>query len=76
MAATVEDPETDLDRRNVSLFVDGKRIKTAAFAYDATTDRLTYQPPTRLPSGEHTVKVVAADERGFAKTARWRFEIG
>ena len=76
IAATVKDPETDLRRSNISLFVDGKRIARTSFSYDASTDRLSYQPPTRLPLGEHAVEVVATDERDFAKTKRWSFTIG
>ena len=76
VAATVKDLETDLKRSNISLFVDGKRIERTSFAYDASTDRLSYQPPTRLPSGKHAVMVVATDERDFAKTKQWSFAIG
>ena len=76
VAATVKDPETDLRRSNISLFVDGKRIARTSFAYDSSTDRLSYRPATRLPSGEHAVEVVATDERGLAKTKRWSFTIG
>lgn len=75
IAATVNDPETDLTGANISLFLDGKRIGADAFNYDAGADRLTYRPPKRLPSGKHAVKVVATDERDFAKEKRWRFEI-
>jgi hypothetical protein len=55
--------------------LDGKPRSADAFAYDADADRLTYQPTKRLASGKHTAEVVATDERGFAKTARWGFEI-
>jgi hypothetical protein len=75
IAATVNDPETDLSEANISLFMDGKPIRASTFTYDASTDRLTYQPATHLPSGKHTVKVVATDEGDFARTRQWRFEI-
>ncbi len=75
ISATVNDPETDLTGANISLFLDGGAVRIDAFAYDASTDRLTYQPPKRLPSGKHTVKVVATDERNFEQAKRWRFEI-
>jgi hypothetical protein len=55
--------------------LDGKPRSADAFAYDADADRLTYQPTKRLASGKHTAEVVATDELGFAKTARWGFEI-
>jgi hypothetical protein len=75
IAATVNDLETDLTQTNISLSFDGKPRSADAFAYDADADRLTYQPAKRLASGKHTAKVVATDERGFAKAARWSFEI-
>ena len=41
IAAAVYDPESDLTEANIALSLNGKSVRTTAFVYDASTDRLT-----------------------------------
>ena len=71
VAATVSDAQTDLDKSNIKLFVDGKSKGT--FSYDASTDRLSYTSG-RLSFAKHTVKIVATD--GVLSTTKsWSFKV-
>ena len=74
ISARVTDAETDLTESAVSLFVDGRSVGRRAFVYDSGTNRLFYKPRLRLEPGAHTVRVVAADERGLTGTERWQFK--
>ena len=71
ISAVVNDNETDLQKTDVKLYVDG-RAKT--FSYSASTDKLTHKS-TKLKPGSHTVKVVARDAQGLAGTRRWSFKV-
>jgi hypothetical protein len=64
----------DLTESAFSLFVDGRSVGRRTFVYDSGTDRLFYKPRLRLEPGEHTVRVVAADERGLTGIERWQFK--
>ena len=72
IGATVSDEETELQKANVTLYVDG-RAKT--FSYSAATDRLTHKSP-KLRPGRHAVKVVASDGAGETTTEVWGFRVG
>ena len=72
IGARITDKETNLQKSNVRLFVDG-RPKTA-FRYSPTTDRLSYASPALKP-GRHAVKVVATDAAGKATTKAWNFTL-
>ena len=67
--ATVRDAQTDLLKRNVKLFVDGKRI--TKFSYDRATDRLAFTPKRKMSIGKHTLKIVARDAHGAKAVKKW-----
>ena len=71
----VTDAETDLSKRNVSLFLDGTKVPRADFGYYRDTDRLRYVPVSKLSSGGHTVKVVARDPEGLRTVKIWSFSV-
>ncbi len=70
--ATIRDTQTNLQKTNIRLFLDGVRITT--FTYDAGTDVLRYTPTTRA-YGTHTVRVVATDAAGNVGSKQWSFKI-
>jgi hypothetical protein len=70
--ATVRDARTDLAKRNIRVYVDGRRKTT--FFYDRATDRLRYTSG-RLSFGRHTVKVLAVDSAGLREVRSWRFRV-
>ena len=71
IGAVVRDSQAELNKGNMSLFIDGKRITT--FRYNAGTDRLTYTSKT-LSYGRHTVKIVANDGQ-LSVSRSWRFKV-
>lgn len=71
ISAVVRDKESNLQKANIKLYVDGR---TKAFSYSASTDRLSYQSAALSP-GPHTVKVVARDPQGLASTRSWTFRV-
>lgn len=71
IGAVVSDGETNLQKANVKLYVDG-RAKT--FSYIAATDRLTHKS-AKLKPGSHTVKVDARDPEGLTGTRIWSFKV-
>jgi Tol biopolymer transport system component len=71
--ATVTDKETNLQKSNIQLFLDGQ-AKTG-FAYSASTDRLSFTPASALKAGTHTAKVVATDASGLSTTKSWSFKV-
>jgi len=73
--AVVRDSQTNLQKGNVRLFVDGKRISNSAFSYSASTDKLSYVPKRNLGYGRHTVKVAATDAAGNVGSRTWRFSV-
>ena len=75
VAARVTDAETNLLKRNVSLFLDGNRIARANFDYNRDTNRLRYVPGSDLAAGGHRVKVVASDPQGLVTRKTWGFSI-
>lgn len=71
--ARAKDNVTDLTKRNMKLFLDGRRIDT--FSYDRDRNLLSYTPRAQLAYGRHTVKIEATDEAGNRAVESWRFRI-
>jgi len=69
IGAVVMDGETNLQKANVKLYVDG-RAKT--FSY--SSDKLTHKS-AKLKPGSHTVKIVARDPEGLTGTRSWSFKV-
>jgi hypothetical protein len=57
---------------NIRLFVDGT---SKSFSYDASTDRLSFTPKSKLSLGKHTAKIVAKDAAGAVGTRSWSFSV-
>ena len=74
ITATVKDRLTNLQKRNIKLFVAGKAIPVSKFRYSAATDKLTYNSPN-LGKGKKTVKIVATDAAKNVGTKSWYFTI-
>ena len=70
--AVARDTQTNLQKTNLQLYLDGARITT--FTYDASADVLRYTPTTRA-YGTHTVKVVATDAAGNVGSKQWSCKI-
>lgn len=70
--AKVSDNRTELAKRHIRLYPDGKQRTT--FSYDRSTDRVTYKSP-RLSYARHTVKIVAKDAAGNTAAKRWSFKV-
>ncbi len=68
IAATVRDERTNLRKKSIRLYVDGRR-KTR-FSYDAKTDRLRHES-RRLSYGRHRVRIVARDAAGNVVAKSW-----
>ena len=68
ISAVVLDPDTELAKGDIRLFVDGDQKRD--FSYNPDTGRLTYPSPT-LSHGTHRVRIEAPD--GVEK--RWSFTI-
>jgi len=73
VAATVRDAGTDLAKRDMRLYLDGRQ--RFVFSYDQTTKRLKYTPASKLSLGRHTVRVIAHDRLGLSSTRSWRFSV-
>ena len=71
--ANVVDKEHYLYKRNLKLWVDGKR-KTNFRVQVGETTKLTYNS-SRLRKGRHVVKVRVTDPQGRSATRIWRFTI-
>ncbi|QIN79058.1 S8 family serine peptidase [Rubrobacter marinus] len=69
----VRDTQTNLQKANLQLYLDGARVTT--FTYDAAADVLRYTPPTNRAYGTHTVRVVATDAAGNVGNKQWSFKI-
>lgn len=74
IGAIVRDGQSNLVEGNVKLFVDGRAVGAARFAYSPSTDRLTHVS-RRLGLGRHTVRVVATDPQGLVAAKSWRFRV-
>ena len=74
ITAIVKDRLTNLQKRNIKLFVAGKAIPASKFRYSASTDKLTYNSPN-LGKGKKTVKIVATDAAKNVGTKSWYFTI-
>ena len=70
--ATVRDDRTNLIKRQIRLYVDGRR--RGRFAYSRARDRLRYTTP-RLSYGRHVVKIVAHDAAGNVARRSWGFKV-
>jgi hypothetical protein len=71
IVAVVRDGQSELSKDDIELFVDGK--EKTSFAYNAETDRLTYNS-RRLSYGRHTVEIVATDGASTAQKG-WNFKV-
>lgn len=71
IVATVRDDRTNLAKRHIRLFIDGR---ARGFAYDPRTDRLSARS-ARLSFGWHTVRIVAKDAAGNTTNRSWRFQV-
>ncbi len=72
IGATVSDDRTDLAKRDIRLYLDGKQ--RTKFSYNRDTDRLAYTAP-RLSYAKHTVKIVAKDAAGNTVAEKWSFKV-
>ena len=72
VAATVNDTETDLQKANIQLYIDGN--PRGGFAYNVDTNRLTFTTPS-LSYARHTVRIVAKDAAGNAAAYGWSFKV-
>lgn len=70
--ATIHDAQTDLAKKNIRLWVDGKRVE--GFTYDRTRNRLSYTAK-KLSHGRHTVLIVACDGKGLSASKFWGFRV-
>lgn len=73
IGATVKDRETDLNKSDITLSVDGRERST--FVYDAGTGKLSYRPPGKLSRGKHSVKITARDGQGQTAAGKWSFRM-
>lgn len=73
ISATARDMQTQLTKRNIRLYFDGRR--TAKFSYNPRGDRLVYKPRRPLSLGRHTVRVIAIDEAGRRSAKAWGFKV-
>lgn len=69
----MRDAQTNLSRKNIGLWVDGKRVR--AFSYDRATDRLSSVPKRRMNPGRHTVLIVVRDGKGLSESRFWSFSV-
>jgi hypothetical protein len=69
--AVVRDAQTNLQKRNIRAFVDGKR---ARFSYDPRTDRLVLTTK-KLKPGAHRVRIAATDGQGKAAAKTFKFKV-
>ena len=72
VAATVNDAQTNLQKANIQLFVDGS--PRGGFSYTADTNRLSYTTPT-LSYARHAVRIVAKDAAGNVTAYGWSFKV-
>lgn len=72
ITATISDPETDLDKGQIKLFLDGKRV--SGFSYDRATNRLAHVA-SRLSYGSHGLRIVVRDDAGRSATKRTGFRV-
>jgi thermitase len=72
ISATVNDAETDLQKADIQLVVDG--MVRGGFTYNADTNRLTYTTPT-LSFARHTVRITATDAADNATSYGWGFKV-
>lgn len=70
--AIVRDPETELEKTDVALYIDG-RLKTTSY-YDQASDSLS-GTTWRLSRGWHWVTIVARDAAGNTTTTSWSFRV-
>ncbi len=68
----VGDDRTDLAKRDIRLYLDGKQ--GARFSYDGDTDRPAHATP-KLSYAKHAVKIVAKDAAGNAAVKKWNFKV-
>ena len=72
VSAIVRDAETDLRKSNISLYVDGRRVRS--FGYDRVSNRLSYTV-RRLAVGRHVVRVLVRDGQGRRANRKWAFTV-
>ncbi|MGI8538802.1 MAG: S8 family serine peptidase [Rubrobacteraceae bacterium] len=66
--AIIRDSETELQRKDIRLVVDGRRVN---FTYNANNDRLTKR--ISLAPGRHRARIIATDEEGVRTITEWGF---
>ena len=72
-SAVVKDSQTDLDKGDVSVYVDGRRFYR--FSYSSATDKVS-GVSRKLKSGKlHTIKIVADDGEGKSSVKSTRFVV-
>lgn len=74
IGATVLDAQSTLKKKNITLFVEGKRINRSKLDYNGTSGSLEYNS-SRLNSGKTSVKIVAKDPEGLKAAKSWSFKI-
>jgi hypothetical protein len=68
----VRDDRAELTQGDITLALDGQARTN--FAYDASTDRLSYNS-TKLKVGKHTIKITAKDDAGNTVTKTTAFKV-
>jgi thermitase len=72
IAATVRDDRAELAQGDMTFALDGQ--PRGAFAYDASTDRLTFDSG-KLSLGRHTARITATDAAGNTTTETKTFKV-
>lgn len=71
--AYVRDPETELQKANIKMWLDGRVV--TGFTYVPSTDRLYYIPPAALAPGRRLVRIEATDAKGLTVSKQWGFYV-
>ncbi len=75
ISAVVKDPETNLRKSNIKVFVDGVRLSGLKYSYDSSLDKLSGTAPKLARGQEHTVRIVASDGDGKSASKTVRFTV-
>lgn len=74
LKAKVTNGQGNLEENDIAFYMDGRRVEASKFAYDSSTDRLSYE--SRLERGRHRAKIVALDQTtGLYATTTLRFKV-
>lgn len=69
--ATVSDEQSELQKEDIRLFVDGK--EKSSFTYNPKNDRLVFDKMEQFGVGKHKAKIKATDEAGNTAKRKWTF---